>query len=256
MIRAYAPPEGLVAGQVVLDPQESHYLASVLRLRAGAEIRVFDGMGHEYSVRLTAVTLHRVSGSIVSAVSPRQESPVRITLAQGLPKGEKMVEVVKRATELGVWRIVPLLTERTMIRWHSYRGIPRVARWQRVAMEAAKQCGRAWVPPVGAPLTLEALLASRGGDPMLVFWEGERSIGLRRGLELFPQPPARILAVVGPEGGMTDEEIKTLREGGGIVVGLGPRLLRTETAGPVATAILQYLFGDLGEVPREAEGSG
>ena len=158
-------------GRVVLDADETRHIRRVLRLRVGDVVRAMDGLGHEWTVRLTALGT-RAEGDILEAGAPAPESPLHLTLAQGLPKGDKLDTVVRMSTELGVAAIVPLLSARSVSRAEA--GAARRARWERVAREAAKQCGRAVVPTVAAPSSLSDWLATRDPSGLLVcLWERE-----------------------------------------------------------------------------------
>ena len=181
---------------------------------------------------------------IVGRSALATESTLDLTLAQAIPKGDKMEHVIRMATELGVTRVIPLLTERTVVRLEPGRSDSRLARWQRVAREAAQQSGRAAVPKIAAPTPLSAWRPEALATGLLVcFWEEEQ----RRLDGILPASPcARATVVVGPEGGLTGDEVRSLAAAGGLVASLGPRLLRTETAGAVAVALLQARYGDLG----------
>jgi 16S rRNA (uracil1498-N3)-methyltransferase len=242
--RVHVRPEAVHGARLVLDARETHHLHRVLRLRAGDLVRAMDGAGHEWTVRLTSVSPRAAEGEILEAGAPPQESPLHLTLAQGLPKGDKLEGIIRMSTELGVAAVAPLLTERSVARPDAARWTGRRARWERVAREAAKQCGRAVVPAVTAPLGLAEWLATWAGEGLLLcLWEGETAPLAER---LPARAPARVAVVVGPEGGLATEEVDALRAAGAVVAGLGPRLLRTETAGPVAVALLQARWGDLG----------
>lgn len=233
----------------MFDAEEAHHLARVLRLAPGDTVRVVDGRGMEFTVRLESIEGRRATGTILARAATRTESPLAITLAQGIPKGEKMEWIVRTVTELGVVRLVPLLTERTIVRLEPGRWRERARRWQRVAKEAAKQCGRAVVPSVETPRSIQELADS--GWPVdlpLCLWEGERR-GLSEVLDAEKGTVTSLLLVVGPEGGLAPREVEMLEKRGFKLAGLGPRILRTETAGPAAVALLQSRFGDLG-APR------
>src|SRR5262249_20625125 len=178
------------------------------------------------------------------------ESPLRLTLAQGMAKGDKLESIIRMATELGATAIVPLATARTVLTIERGGGASRLARWRRVAQEAAKQSGRSVVPDVTLPQTLEAWLAARETTDVLVcLWEGAEAPLVSR----LPKPPvAHVTLVVGPEGGLEPGEAQTLEKAGAIVGNLGSRILRTETAGPVGLALLQERYGDLGGGPAWA----
>ena len=244
MRRFAIAPERVVDGRVTFDAVETRHLARVLRLAPGDTVVASDGVGRDYTVRLDTVR-PRASGVVVGVVETSGESPLAITLVQGLPKGDKLETIVRAATELGVTRIVPALAARTVVRL-AERQIPaRQARWQRVAREAAKQCGRRVVPDVAAPTTLTAALdAADDADLALCLWERETSP--LADVLVQPSTPHRIAVLVGPEGGLERAEVDAARARGWRIVGLGARTLRTETAGPAIVAVLQARWGDLG----------
>jgi 16S rRNA (uracil1498-N3)-methyltransferase len=246
--RVHVRPGAVSGARLVLDAAETRHLRRVLRLRVGDLVRAMDGAGHEWTVRLTALASRSAEGEILEATSPPRESPLHLTLVQGLPKGDKLEGIIRMSTELGVAAIVPLLAARSVARADAARWPGRRARWERVAREAAKQCGRAVVPAVAAPAGLADWLAAREGSGLLVcLWERETAPLAE---QLPALAPTRATVVVGPEGGLAEDEVAALRAAGAIVAGLGPRLLRTETAGPVAVALLQARWGDLGVGPR------
>lgn len=230
-------------GQVAFDAAETRHLGRVLRLGPGDLVTAVDRQGKQWQVRLTDVSARSATGVVLGGEAAGRESPLRLTLVQGVPKGDKMDAVVRMATELSAARIVPVLTMRTVIQPPAGGWAPRVARWQRIAAEATKQCGRAMVPEVAAPAPLAAWLAA-GGEPGLIvcLWE-EAEAAL--GSALPPPPVAAATLVVGPEGGLAADEVRGLRAAGAVVAGVGPRILRTETAGPVGLALLQARYGDL-----------
>jgi 16S rRNA (uracil1498-N3)-methyltransferase len=250
--RVHVRPEAVRGGRIVLDASETRHVRRVLRLGVGDIVRAMDGLGHEWTVRLSALGT-RAEGQILEAAAPAEESPLGLTLAQGIPRGDKLETIIRMSTELGVAAVAPLMTARSIARAESLaRWAGRRARWERVAREASKQCGRATVPAVATPATLADWLGTRDarerGDVLVCLWERETAPLA----EVLPVArPARAAVVVGPEGGLADDEVEALRAAGAVVAGLGPRLLRTETAGPVAVALLQARWGDLG---RRAEG--
>jgi len=236
--RFLVPPGALDADEVRLPPEESHHAAVVLRLRRGERVVVFDGRGAEALVELTRVEPREVRARVVarSAALPRAPE-VQVTLAQGIPRGGKMDDVIRMGTEVGVARFVPLLTRRSLVR----PSAARLARWRRIAAEAAKQSRRPTVPEVTDPLPLPALWAGEPAGPLLVPWEEERTgIG-----EVLPRlgPVRAVTVAVGPEGGFAPEEVAEARAHGAVTVSLGPTILRTETAGGVTVAMVLYEFG-------------
>ncbi|MBI3028497.1 MAG: 16S rRNA (uracil(1498)-N(3))-methyltransferase [Candidatus Rokubacteria bacterium] len=250
MTRFHVRPEAVEADRVLFDEQETRHLSRVLRLRPGDSVQVVDGRGTEFTVRLESIEGRTAAGTILTRSSSVTESPLAVTLAQGIPKGDKMEWIVRTVTELGVVRVLPLVTERTIVRLEPGRWRDRARRWQRVAKEAAKQCGRAVIPTVEAPRPLQEFAgAAPAADLRLCLWEGERR-GLSEILDDAARGPvASVLLAVGPEGGLAAREVETLVAQGFTSAGLGPRILRTETAGPVGVALLQGRFGDVG-APR------
>lgn len=251
MRRFAIAPERVVDGRVTFDTLETRHLARVLRLGPGDTVVASDGAGHEYTVRLEVVR-PRAAGIVVGVADAAAESPLAITLVQGLPKGDKLETIVRAATELGVARVVPALAARTIVRLAERQALPRLARWQRVAREAAKQSGRRVAPEVAPPRPLDACLdIAREVDLALCLWEGESST---LGAALADIAQARRVAVlIGPEGGLERREVDAARAHGWRVAGLGPRILRTETAGPAIVAILQSRWGDLAITTADGE---
>ncbi len=244
MSRFHIRPEAVSGDRVVFDAEETHHLTRVLRLQPDDLVHTVDGRGRQFTVRLTRIDRRDAEGIIVGRIVRRTESPLELTLCQGLPKGDKLEAIIRMATELGVSRVVPLLTERTVVRAEPARWAQRLLRCRRVAKEAAKQSGRAVIPEVVAPRALGEWLAQpRPSGLLLCLWEEEEA-GL--GERLPPGPVDRATVVIGPEGGLTPDEVTRLQSAGGLVAGLGPRILRSETAGPVALALLQARYGDLG----------
>jgi len=250
--RFYAPPEAfaLEATRVALSEDESRHLRDVLRLRAGDEAFVFDGEGREFACVVSeaggrggAATLE-VRGRVEP---PSAESPLRLTLAVALLKGEKFDLVVQKATELGASRIAPVVTKRADMRLRdSAEAARRAERWRRLALEASKQSGRARVPHVATPIALESLVSSAAGEDELRLLFAERGgVGLD---SLAVEADARstaVTAVVGPEGGWDDDEIALAANHGWTIITLGGRTLRAETAVIAVCTLLQHLYGDL-----------
>jgi 16S rRNA (uracil1498-N3)-methyltransferase len=229
---------------VTFDGEQTRHLSRVLRLTAGDLVVAVDGRGREWSVRLTEVTARTAAGLVLAERTSDGESPLHLTLAQGVPKADKMDLIVRMVTELGAAAVRPLVVERTVARAADDRWRSRHERWQRIAREAAKQCGRAVVPAVSPPVPLSAWLAEPADRGLMVcLWEGERAPLADR---LPAVPVRRATLVVGPEGGLAEPEVARLAEAGAVLAGLGPRILRTETAGLVAIALLQARYGDLG----------
>jgi 16S rRNA (uracil1498-N3)-methyltransferase len=244
--RFHVRPEAIDGTRLTFAAAEARHIARVLRLRAGDVVQAVDGAGGEYTVRLERVTRHEVTGTVLACATSSVESPLSLTLAQGIPKGDTMESIVRAVTELGVARVVPVLTGRTVVKFDAARARDRTRRWQRVAAEAAKQCGRAVIPPVAAPRPLAQFLSEDTPESSrLCCWEGERR-RLGSVLDGVDASTANFTVLIGPEGGLSEAEVDLARAHGFIVAGLGPRILRTETAGAAVVAMLQFIFGDLG----------
>lgn len=244
MTRFHLAPDAVHGDRVVFDAAAAHHLGRVLRAATGEIVHAVDASGQLLSVRLTSIASRHAEGVVVGRSALATESTLDLTLAQAIPRGDKMEHVIRMATELGVTRVIPLLSQRTVVRLEPGRSDSRLARWRRVAREAAQQSGRAAVPEIAAPRPLSAWRPEPSVTGLLVcFWEEEH----RRLHALLPDGPCvRATVVVGPEGGLTHDEVRGLAEAGALVASLGPRLLRTDTAGPVAVALLQAHYGDLG----------
>ena len=247
--RFFAPPSAfnLNSKSVWLAADEARHLRDVLRLQPGDEVYVFDGAGKEFHCRVDHSERNTAQLAVIAETEPaKAESPLQITLGLALLKGEKFDLVVQKTTELGVTRIVPLITKHADIRLRDASdAAKRVARWQRIALEASKQSGRAAVPDVTGPLAFDAFIRQESGDPgptRLMFSERDGGSLNASGPSLNPKA---LTALIGSEGGWADEEIAGAREAGWRIVTLGGRILRAETAAIAVTALLQHRFGDL-----------
>ena len=248
--RFYAPPSHFAPDKksLTLSAEETRHARDVLRLQSGAEIYVFDGVGREFQCSVQTISRTEAEVSVMAEVEPaRPESPLDLTLAIALLKGEKFDLVIQKATELGVKRIMPLDTERGDVRLRDGDSAKkRLTRWQRIALEAAKQTGRAHVPEIDAPIAFNLLLRSASENHGIVLMFSEREgKSLSEAMSSLDPQAAAVIAVVGPEGGWTDNEIEFAREAEWKIVTLGGRILRAETAGITVVALLQHRFGDL-----------
>jgi 16S rRNA (uracil1498-N3)-methyltransferase len=238
--RFFAPPSAFNFSRqsVTLTADEARHLREVLRLKPGDEVSVFDGEGKEFRARVQQARRDSAELDLEEQIEPaRPESPLQLTLAVALLKGEKFDLVVQKATELGVVKIIPLVTRYADIKLRDASDASkRVARWQRIALEAAKQCGRAVVPHIENPSPLESVL--NPSNPCLLFSE-------RGGHGITQIDTDVVTAIVGSEGGWSDEELDQARAAGAQLVTLGGRILRAETAAITATALLQHRLGDL-----------
>ncbi|AFC86690.1 16S rRNA (uracil(1498)-N(3))-methyltransferase [Frateuria aurantia] len=228
-------------GSTVLEGQPAEHLVRVLRQDVGAQVVLFNGDGHDYAATITAVERRQVQLQIATRHSPGNESPLRLTLAQGIARGEKMDLIIQKACELGIAEIVPLHTERSEVRLDEKRSAKRLEHWQAVAISAAEQSGRAMVPVIHPARPLAVWLDSLPAEGPLrlsLSPDGEQRL---RQLQL---PASGAMLMVGPEGGLGERDLEALDGKGFQRLQLGPRILRTETAGLAAAAALQAVHGD------------
>lgn len=245
--RFFAPPGSFNRDNVHLDSDEARYLREVLRLKAGDQVFAFDGEGREFQCTVEEARRDSSLLKIVSEIEPaRPESPLQLTLAVALLKGEKFDLVVQKATELGVTSITPVTTKLADIRLRDKSDAKkRVARWQRIALEAAKQSGRAVVPEVGEPMAFAECISNMPPSSVHLMFSERDGHSLLQALASQAKPVQAVTALVGSEGGWTDEELHSTREAGWEIITLGGRTLRAETAAIAVTALVQHLFGDL-----------
>lgn len=241
-IRIHVEQPLAIGSELDLPTQAAEHVARVLRMAPGAPLIVFNGDGHDYDAVILAVGKREVSLRVERSRDVDNESPLRLTLAQGVARGEKMDLIVQKATELGVVRIVPLLTERSEVKLDAARAEKRLAHWRAIAASACEQSGRARIPEVEPAQPLQAWLddlADGGTLRLALLPEGTQQA---RALDF---SDAGGLLVVGPEGGLGERDVAALVNAGFAGLRLGPRILRTETAGLAALAALQALHGDL-----------
>ncbi len=232
---------------VALKGSEAHHIKNVLRLIPGDSIKLFDGTGFEYEAVIKKLSVERVDVEILRKSRATWGNGVQIIVAQAFLKEKKMDDLVRKLCELGVAKWIPFFSQRSIARPDASRLAGRTLRWHRIATQAIKQCRRTDLPEIGAALSFEEVLDfSKSCDLKIVFWENE-STSLNRGTgSNEEQPRKKIMLMLGPEGGFTGQEIEMAVNSGFVVAGLGPRILRAETATLAACAIVQYLFGDMG----------
>jgi len=249
--RFFAPPTQFApdGSTVILAADEARHLRDVLRLRAGDEVFVFDGCGREFRCVIEELSRDVATLKVNEEVEPaRPESTLDLNLAIALLKGEKFDLVVQKATELGASGIVPVLTKLADVRLKDERDATRrVERFRRIALEACKQSGRTRVPEIGEPIEFHSLVKSAASNEngWRVMFAERSGASLSAAIDGLQMRPSSVTALVGSEGGWTDEEIASALEEKWSVVTLGGRTLRAETAAITVAALLQHLFGDL-----------
>jgi len=246
MRRFLVNPTQISEKEVSILGSEAKHLSKVLRIKEGEKVLVLDGLGSSYLIQLEEVAEEGVRGRILEEISLASEPPLEVTLVQSILKGEKMDWVVQKATELGITRFVPLVSDRTIVKLNPAKALDRQKRWEKIAQEAVKQCGRALVPEIAPVKTLEEVIKEFAeGELVILPWEGEQAQGLKEVLEESSQPQ-KVSFFIGPEGGFSQEEVEKAQRAGAKVVSLGPRILRAETAALAVSSIILYTLGDLG----------
>jgi len=245
MARFFLPRKNITERRGALEGRELEHLRRVLRLGPGDPITVFDDAGWEHEAIIRSLDAHSAEIEILRSFQAERESPLKLTLAVGLTKGDKMDFVVEKATELGVHAIVPFISTYTVPKLDDRKTAQRGQRWQKIALAAAKQCGRTRLPEI-FPLCDFAAMVGLTTDPLkLLFWEKETRRTLRQ--VHAAEPSARsIFLAVGAEGGFSDPEADMAQKQGFEPIGLGRRILRAETAALTGAALVQFLWGDLG----------
>jgi 16S rRNA (uracil1498-N3)-methyltransferase len=254
----------LTAGSLVeLTRDIAAHLVKVLRARSGDELVLFNGDGCEYSGTIEAVRGSRVSALIGAARSCDRESPFKLTLVQCVPRGDRMDFIVQKATELGIARIVPVLSQRSVVRLDAEQAASKQAHWRAVAVSACEQCGRNRLPTVEAPQPLLSYLGAlepreMSGEFLRLVLEPERAdqgSNAARTIDIENSAAAGAQIAIGPEGGFAPEELEAFDLSAFERLGLGPRVLRTETAAIAAIAVLQARFGDMSVLSHDSSRS-
>ncbi|OGT47618.1 MAG: 16S rRNA (uracil(1498)-N(3))-methyltransferase [Gammaproteobacteria bacterium RIFCSPHIGHO2_12_FULL_41_20] len=226
---------------IVLDKPASHHLMRVLRVNVGEKVTLFNGQGGEYHARIQHMDKHHVTAWVEAHIPHEVESPLRLHLAQGIARGEKMDYIIQKAVELGVHCITPLLTERCTVQLDATRREKRLAHWRSIIVSACEQCGRNQLPNIAEPEQLTAWLASVQTTMRFVL-----SPHVAETLPShFPEAAKEALLLIGPEGGFSDAEMQRVYQYRFIPLNLGPRILRTETTSVAAIAVLQNRYGDM-----------
>jgi 16S rRNA (uracil1498-N3)-methyltransferase len=234
------------SGLISIIGEDVNHIKNVLRMNRGETLSVSDGKGMDYLVEILKLDQDCITTGIIDSWASKTEPPVDITLFQGIPKSDKMDFIVQKSVELGIRKIVPVINHRTIVKFDNVKDrIRKVERWQKIALEAAKQCNRGILPEiVHVQEYAEALQYSKESELNIIPYEKETSQGLKSIISCMN--PKKIGIFIGPEGGFTEDEAERAVVSGIKPVSLGPRILRTETAGIAVISIIMYEHGDMG----------
>ncbi len=232
-----------------IDRELAHYIERVLRLKHGEEIELCDGRQHRWNATLQLEEDGSLSCSLLESLPPKP-LPFPIFLAQSLPKGDKFDLILRQGTEVGISGFFPFFSERSLIKLDAKKISKRLQRWQKILREASRQSERDQIPFIQEPLPFEQMLAQLPQPfPKLLCWEEMQRYSLKQWLHELHDSPQGIVIIIGPEGGFSQKEVALAQKNDAIPVGLGPLILRTETAGVSVASILQFSFGLLGGKP-------
>ncbi|MCB2288777.1 16S rRNA (uracil(1498)-N(3))-methyltransferase [Clostridium sp. CS001] len=249
MHKFFVPKHSIVDNIATIDGEDVKHIYKVLRLKLKDKVSINNCEGKEYLGEITLIDKSSVTVNLLEESAINNESPIEVHLFQGMPKSTKMDLIVQKNTELGVKSITPIITERVIVKTE-LKEFKKVDRWNRIALEACKQSKRSLVPEINVPMEFEKLLEElKHMDLVVVPYENEEGYGIRKLVENIKKDTiSKVAIIIGPEGGFEESEILKLKEIGAMVVTLGPRILRTETAGFTCLSLIMYELGDLGGV--------
>lgn len=246
MYKFFVPKENIFGEEAVISGDDVKHIYKVLRLEEGENIHINNCEGEEYLGRIDSIDKQEVKVKLLEILAVNNESPIQVYLYQGLPKSSKMDLIVQKATELGVMEITPIITDRVVVK-NELGEFKKVDRWKRIALEACKQCKRTLIPKINTPIEFDELInILKDMDLVVVPYENEKGFGIRNTIKnLQDRNIKKVAVVIGPEGGYEESEIEKFKQIGADIVTLGPRILRTESAGFVCVSLLMYELGDL-----------
>ncbi len=233
-------------GEFLFIREDAHHILHVLRKEIGAHITVCDGNGQDYECEIVSASAEEIKCKILNQCLAETEPEVKLTLFQGLPKAEKMEWLLQKGVEIGICEFIPVAAERSIVKLDNKKADGKIARWNKIAHSAAKQSGRGILPEVHSLMTVDQAIQSFSSyDLVLVLYEEDRGRSLKSLLREQKVLPKKIALWIGPEGGFDPAEIDKLKQAGAITAGLGPRILRTETAGMIAAALVLYEYDQM-----------
>lgn len=239
----YIHQNEIIDNQLTVKGDLCHHLSRVLRMRVGDSLRFSDNEAAYYEGTIVEMTKASLTVAIDKTYPIDDEPHLSVTLIQCLPRGDKMDQILQKATELGVKRVIPVESENSQVRL-KHKKDEKQSRWQKIVSSAAEQCGRGVIPTVGEPCTLKEALAQCEGQEILFCYEEEKQNSFRFTVAEMKKKTRRVTLIIGPEGGFSSGEAEKILAAGGRSVTMGRRILRTETAGPTALAVLMYEFGE------------
>jgi 16S rRNA (uracil1498-N3)-methyltransferase len=247
MHKFFVPKHNIVDNIAIIDGEDVKHIYKVLRLKLSDKVSINNCEGKEYVGEITLIDKSSVTVNLLEESSINNESPIEVHLFQGMPKSTKMDLIVQKNTELGVKAITPIITKRVEVKTE-LKEFKKVDRWNRIALEACKQSKRSLVPEINVPMEFEKLLEElKHMDLVVVPYENEEGYGIKKLVENIEKETInKVAIIIGPEGGFEESEILKLKEIGASIVTLGPRILRTETAGFTCLSLIMYELGDLG----------
>jgi 16S rRNA (uracil1498-N3)-methyltransferase len=252
MRRFFLSREAILSGRPTLTGPDVRHIRTVLRLDPGDEVLLFDGEGWDYRARIETATQKTVTLSVLERFPSISESSVQITIGQALLKGKKMDRIVRQVTELGIYALIPVIAQRSVPRPRTDGWIRKKHRWEAIARESLKQCRRSQALRLEPPTAFEALIeSSRGADLRFIFHH-DNALSLTRSGFYQRGDALRVLALVGPEGGFTTDEVAAAMDSGFVCVSFGPRTLKADTAVVAACAVLQHALGDMAGLLKKA----
>ncbi|MCB2292560.1 16S rRNA (uracil(1498)-N(3))-methyltransferase [Clostridium algoriphilum] len=252
MHKFFVPKMNIDGNNAIIDGEDVKHIYRVLRLQVGDKISINNSEGKEYVGEITLIDKKVVNVNLLEESSINNESPIEVYLFQGMPKSTKMDLIVQKNTELGVKAITPIITERVVVKTHlkefKKEECKKLDRWNRIALEASKQSKRSLVPKINVPIEFDNLLGElKHMDLVVVPYENEEGYGIKKLVENIDKIHInKVAIIIGPEGGFEEIEISKLKEIGAKIITLGPRILRTETAGFTCLSLIMYELGDLG----------
>ncbi len=245
MHRFFIRQENIYKDSITIEGEDVQHISRVLRLRQGDQVTLCDQQGMDYQVSIEDIAKHTVRTTILSKEPSKGEPSIEAVIYQGIPKSTKMDLIIQKCTEMGIARVVPVMTARTVVKLESQKDEEKkVARWTKIAEEAAKQSARGIVPKIEMPMSLEEALAdSRKLDLVLMPYEGEQEVSVKGALQ--GKTPKGVGFFIGPEGGFETYEVEKAKQSNIIPVTLGSRIMRTETAGFAVLTCLMYEFDQM-----------